>query len=296
MTSRGWLEARETGFILGMKSLVLIATFFGRSGARAVLPFLALYYTLAHRRARRASRFWLGRILRRDHVTLAMVFRHFLTYAQVTLDRLFLVRRQLSHFRLVRHGTEELMEASRRGQGGILLSAHLGSFEALRVSASQDSLKLNIVGYFRNARMINSVLSTFDPGGTTRLIEVDPEDISFVFKVWDCVERGEHVGILCDRVGLGGQTVEVDLLGGRSVLPAGAFLLASTLACPVYLAFALYRGPNDYVIHCEHFADRVTVPRKERKAALEYYAQRYADRLAWYARAAPYNWFNFFEF
>ncbi len=36
--------------------------------------------------------------------------------------------------------------------------------------------------------------------------------------------------------------------------------------------------------------------RSERDAVVRTSVQRYADRLAHHARAAPYNWFNFYDF
>jgi predicted LPLAT superfamily acyltransferase len=68
------------------------------------------------------------------------------------------------------------------------------------------------------------------------------------------------------------------------------------LKCPVYLTFGLYRDPDTYELHCEPFADRIELPRKERQAALARYAQKYAERLESYVKRAPDNWFNFYDF
>ena len=43
-------------------------------------------------------------------------------------------------------------------------------------------------------------------------------------------------------------------------------------------------------------ADRIEVPRPNREQALSAYVQHYASRLEHYARRAPYNWFNFYDF
>ena len=44
------------------------------------------------------------------------------------------------------------------------------------------------------------------------------------------------------------------------------------------------------------FAERVVLPRKERKAALAAYLTDYAARLETCCRRAPTQWFNFFDF
>jgi predicted LPLAT superfamily acyltransferase len=72
--------------------------------------------------------------------------------------------------------------------------------------------------------------------------------------------------------------------------------MAAALKVPVMLCFGLYRGGNRYDLHFEPFADTVVLDRSNRAASLNAVIQRFADRLAHHARAAPYNWFNFYDF
>jgi hypothetical protein len=64
----------------------------------------------------------------------------------------------------------------------------------------------------------------------------------------------------------------------------------------VVLAFGLYRGGNRYDLAFESFSDGLHIPRAERAQALSALIRRYATRLEHYARLAPYNWFNFYDF
>jgi predicted LPLAT superfamily acyltransferase len=59
--------------------------------------------------------------------------------------------------------------------------------------------------------------------------------------------------------------------------------------------FCLRQGRR-YRLIMEPFAERVILPRAERKAALRGYVARYAGRLEHHARAEPFQWFNFFDF
>ncbi len=295
MSHVGWLNVAEVGGALGIRFFVVVGTIFGRAPARVVLRLVALYYALFHSTARRASRTWLSKIHGQDRVTFVMIYTHLLRFAQVALDRLFLVRRQMWRFEIIYHGEAHLRALRGANKGAILLGAHLGSFEVMRVRAEIDHVEINILGHFGNARMINAALQRLDPLSRTRLIEIDRGGIDFIFAVKERVDRGEHVAILGDRVGLGGGTVEVDFMGSRARFPAGVYLLAAALHCPVYLVFALYREPNRYDIHCELFAEEVVLPRKARAKGIAEYAQRYAHRLAHYGRLAPDNWFNFYD-
>ena len=64
----------------------------------------------------------------------------------------------------------------------------------------------------------------------------------------------------------------------------------------VVLCFGLYRGGRRYEIHLERFADAVTLDRRDREASVRPWVERYARRLEHHCRAAPYNWFNFYDY
>ena len=289
---RGWLEAREVGSVFGIRILLALATAFGRLPVRLVLYAIALYYTLTHRLARAASRDYLRRMgLPSD---FRAVFRHVMCFAQCAADRLFLVTGKRAPFAITRNGHEHLAALQRARRGAILLGAHLGSFEAMHTQAGAERLVINVVGYFRNAQMINRVLEELGSDVHARLLEPG-SGIDFALRLRDCLERGEFVAILADRT-IDEKTVEVDFLGGRAQFPTGPFVLAAALHCPVLLTFGLYHAPNRYDLYCEPFAEKLALPRANREEALREAVQRYATRLEHYCRLAPYNWFNFYDF
>ena len=295
MKQKGWLEVEEVGGASGIRLLILACTVFGRAFGRLFLYPVALYYTLRPA-TRRASRDWLSRVYGASRWRWRMTYAHVLRFARVTLDRLFLIRRQMWRFEVRIHGERHMRQIRASGRGVIFLGAHLGSFEAIRALATVNRTPVNIVGYFRNAKMINTALKRLDPQGAARLIEIQPGGVDFMFAVKDCLDRGEHVAILGDRSGLGGATAEVSFMGDPATLPVGAYQLAAVQGCPIYLMFTLYSEPNRYEVYCEPFAERVVLPRGRRAEAAAELAQRYADRLGHYARQAPDNWFNFFDF
>jgi len=72
-------------------------------------------------------------------------------------------------------------------------------------------------------------------------------------------------------------------------------VLAHALGCPVYLFFCL-KERDGHRLYFEPFAERIALPRRERAAHLAEHARRYAERLEYYCRKAPFQWFNFFDF
>jgi predicted LPLAT superfamily acyltransferase len=291
--STGWLQVGERGSATAIWLMVGLCRLLGRGFGRLVAAPVVLYFVAFAPVARRASRDYLRR-LGQPH-GFGAVYRHCLRFAHVTLDRLFWGLGRTARFEITRNGSHHLTLLKQQRRGAILLGAHLGSFEAMRALASSNSVPLNIVGYFKNARLINGVLQRLNPNINARLISVEP-GVDFVLKLKERIEAGELVAVLGDRVGLGDRVVEVDLLGGKARLPAGPYWLAATLRCPVFLTFGLFHEPGRYDLYCEPFADVIDLPRGHREVGAQAYAQRFANRLEHYCRLAPDNWFNFYDF
>ncbi len=290
-----WLETEEEGSSLGLRFTVIFVRLFGRRLGRAFVAMIAFYYVLFSSRVRRVSRLYLVKV---DQPTgFWDVCRHVRRFAQVTLDRVFLVAGEKKGFTITSHGREHIDALCDAKRGALLIGGHVGSFEAMRAQGASTDLTIHVIGYFKNAKKVNAELDRISPENRVRLIEVDPSDPSFVLHVRDLVEAGGLVATLADRVvPAGARAAEVDFLGGRARFPVGPYALAAVIKCPVYTTFGLYRGGNVYDVFCEPFAERVKLPRKRRQEALEEYAQKFATRLERYCREQPDNWFNFYEF
>ena len=87
---------------------------------------------------RAASRAYLARILGASPGWLD-VYRHFLCFSTVTLDRLYLMADRFSRFD-VRTSESNISARLGPGRGALLLSAHLGSFDALRVLSLRNPM------------------------------------------------------------------------------------------------------------------------------------------------------------
>jgi predicted LPLAT superfamily acyltransferase len=289
-----WLARPERGTELGIKLLILTMRVLGRGGVRVVLAVVAFYYALFARAANRASREYLARLF--PKVTFWMVVQHIRTFGEAAFDRMLFAAGRTDAFDIERTGKENLAELARKKQGAILLGAHLGSFEAMRAMAKHEDIKINVLVHFKNARKISAMLKAIAPDFQARIIEIDPAAPHFVLTVQERIEAGELVAVLGDRIGLGERTAVANFLGSPARFPVGPYTLAAVLKCPIYLTFGLYHRPRLYSLYCEPFAEAVDLPRKSRDAALQELVQRYAERLEFFVRRAPYCWFNFFDF
>ena len=271
-----------------------IALHLGRGVARSLLYPITGYFLLTASNQRRASREFLSLVLDRP-VGLADLARHFHTFSSTILDRVFMMTDRFDCFDLKIHNHALIAEQLANNKGCILIGSHLGSFEVLRITAVvKRELPIKILMYPQHNEMLVRILSELNPALSRSIIPLGQPDT--LIRARECVESGFILGLLGDRVADSGKTVTCQFLGRPTTFSQGPMLLASLLKVPVFLFFGLYLGGNRYEIHIESFADSIELKRGSREADAQYWTQRYAQRLEYYARKAPYNWFNFYDY
>jgi predicted LPLAT superfamily acyltransferase len=267
-----------------------------RGLASFFLYFIVAYFWLTGARMRLASRDYFRRLLGSDPGSWYS-YGHFLEFAQTTLERLDFWSGNLSGYDFHQEGYDDLRKFSERGMGAVLLGAHLGGFDVLRALSEKRALRVNVLTHRMNSQKISSLLRAFSPSSEVRIIDHDPSTPEAIFELKKCVEKGEFVAVLGDRLGTGrDRVVHVPFLGSPAPFPTGPFILASLLECPVFLTFGLRMGFRRYDLFAEPFSDQVVLPRASREEALKSHVERYASRLEFYCRRAPRQWFNFYDF
>ena len=179
------------------------------------------------------------------------------------------------------------------GRGALLMGAHLGSFEVLRARA-RPGHDVAMVMYGENARKVSAALAAVNPAARVDIIPLGR--VGSMLQVRQRLLDGAIVGILGDRTLGGDDTISVPFLGAPAALPTGPFRLAAMLRQPVHFMAGVYLGENRYRIHFEALADFSATEAERRDAALRESVERFAAVLERHCRAAPYNWFNFFDF
>lgn len=288
-----WTARPERSNAPTLRAITWVALTLGRPLARLLLYPICLYFLAFASAAHSASRDYLGRVLGRK-AGLAERFRHFHAFAAVTLDRLYLLKGELHRFEISVEGAEIVEEMIATGEGCVLLGAHIGSFEVVRAAGRARGFKVNMVMFEENARKTGEIFESIAPDLKAEIIGLGRVDS--ILKVEAALARGEIVGLLADRTIQGGGTTACPFLGERAAFPAGPVRIAAMLKRPIALMFGLYRGGNRYEVHFERLAGVEEFSGVARDPMIERLLERYAARLEHYCRAAPYNWFNFYDY
>ena len=223
--------------------------------------------------------------------------RHIHCFASTILDRVFLLGGELDRFEVTIAGVDHLHASLDRGRGALLLGSHLGSFEVLRVLARRrPDYAIRVVLDKGHNPAMTQLLDELNPQIAAGVIDAGQDGPSLMLQIQQAVQSGALVALLADRVHRMENSEDAPFLGQPARFPLTPWLVAAALKVPVVLGFGLYRGGNRYELVFEHFTDAVDIPRAQRRTMVEALIRRYAQRLEHFARLAPYNWFNFYDF
>lgn len=301
-----WAKAAERGSVGALHAMAWLYRRFGRSVSITLLTPIAAYFLLRDGKARHASLQYLRRLhdwpegrraFDRAPGLLESLW-HFREFAINIFDRLCVWTGEAERIEIRDEGSEHLFRLAQERRGAILLGAHLGSFDMLRVLSERQQLKVNVLMFTQHAAQITSFFERLHPGGGLRVIQFDPGSIRSIFEIKACLDRGEFVGILGDRIGPGehGRAATASFLGHPARFPLGPFLLAGLLGCPVLLSLCLRTGNARYETVVKPLTQGKVVPRAERETRARELLEAYARSLEEACCRAPRQWFNFYDF
>ena len=289
-----WKTQEERGNRGMIQLMAWVAQSLGRRVARALLYPICLYYVCRSGEANRTLRQYYMRV-RGGLPGWSQLFHHYYWFASTILDRVYFLRHRFDQFDIRIHGLDTLDRALARGRGCLLLGSHLGSFEVVRaVGLSREQIEVKVLMDEHNAPLIRGLIQELNPTVARTVIQVG--GIDTMLQVQECLNRGGVVGIMGDRLMTQDRSVQCEFLGASAAFPTGSMRLAHVTGAPVVLFFGLYRGGNRYDVQLELLGESVGVSQERQVDRVREWTQRYADRLAFYSREAPDNWFNFYDF
>ena len=295
--AQAWFEKRERGSRFGLRAARILALRLGRRTARVLLWPITAYFFWALPEGRAGLRRYY-QALNGQQPTRARLFGHYLTFARTILDRVYLLARHRDAPRYEIRGFEAVASYLDRGQGVILLGAHMGSFEAARAAAFlHPELKIQVIMHTGVSRKLTEILTVLHPEARDSIVPLGGP--ASLLRVREFLAQGGLVGFMGDRTIAGETTYPADFLGATAPFPLGPLRLAAVLRAPVFFFTALYRAAADGVCRYELVFEPLCGPASDAKAREEWMRQlgeRYAQTLGTFCRLAPDNWFNFYDF
>lgn len=285
-------EGKSKGTPLGYRIFILLIKHAGVRSAYFLLRFVSLYYFLF---SWRSSRVMLDLYQRRLHqpwwISRVMLYRNYFLLGQTLIDKIALLAGiNLKHdFQF--DGEHYLKEMVDLGQGGLLMSGHLGSWEAAGHLLHRLDTTVHVVMYDGEAESIKETLQDFNQSRSFHPIYVR-DDLSHIYQISSALGRNEFVCIHADRYLPGNKTIAVPFLNELASFPEGPFLLALKLNVPVTWVYAFKEGSTSYHLYSSPI-HRFSVANGDTVSSI---AGQYAEYLEEKMRQYPEQWFNYFDF
>lgn len=294
-----WSGLRERGALWGLRFTAAVYRLLGHRACQALLvPVVAYFYAfVAGQEQRRGSRAFLTRALGRQP-GFVDGYRHFFSFATGVLDTFAAWTGGLPSGTVEPDNAAILERVVRNPRGALIVISHLGNVDLARALLDNPTRdRLTLLVHTRHAANYNRLLREFRAEAGLNMIQVTEVGPDTAIDLKERVEHGEWIVIAGDRTPVMGRAriSSAPFMGAEARFSEGPWILGSLLECPVYLMFCLRQGRR-YRLIMEPFAERIILPRAERKETLRGYVARYATRLEHHARAVPYQWFNFFDF
>ncbi len=296
-TAPEWIRESERGSPLLLRLMSRVARVAPGFVTEPLIWLISFYFTLFPSRASAAgSSAYLEKVLGR-RPGFAERHRHVRMFAHVLLDRVNLLGSGVERFDIRSRHHEVIAKRHAEGCGGVLVSAHFGSFEVLRTfEKTLPGLSVRYLMFPDNAQKTSRILDRLNPDVAAQVISLS-DGIAAMLAVREALDEGSFVGFLGDRMPVRNPRAEVTVPFFASPLPVprSPYLCAILAGVPLILCFAPRVGRKTYEIEMFEIYDGAPVPRGQRDAKCRELAERYAARLEEMCRRYPYNWFNFFD-
>ncbi|MDT8393479.1 MAG: acyltransferase [Bacteroidales bacterium] len=236
-------EGKTRGGLAGYRIFVNILKTFGLRPAYLLLRFVALYYFIFSRKSNRHIRYYFRNILAYGKwKTRISIYRNYFLLGQVLIDKVAVMSGMGKHFTYHWDGEEHLLNMD---EGGLLLSAHIGSWEIAGNFLYRVNKRFNIVMYDEEHQKIKNYLEEVMVEKNLHVIPIK-DDLSHILAIKNALENKELVAIHADRFVEGSKTIQYPLLGEEALFPEGPFYLAARFKAPVSYVFAVKESSRHY--------------------------------------------------
>jgi predicted LPLAT superfamily acyltransferase len=287
-------QGKSRGNRLGYSIFVYLIRNFGVQPAYLLLRFVSLYYWFFSW----TSSGHIYRYFRERHGMPALkawfkVYSNYFIFGQTILDRIVVMAGIENRFTYHFDGEERLREMVGNGKGGILLSAHVGNWEAAGHLLKRLNTTVHVVMFDGEHERIKAYMTEVTGGRNVNVITIR-NDMSHVYAIGEALRQNDLVCLHADRFLEGNKTETFSLLGKDAKFPAGPFQLAAAFGVPVCIVFAFKESDTHY-----HFYGSPLIQRSEIEAKPEFVRrlmQTFAAEFEQKIKRYPDQWFNYYDF
>jgi predicted LPLAT superfamily acyltransferase len=285
-------QGKSKGTTSGYRIFIMLLRTTGISGAYLLLRFVAGYYFLfSYKTSKPIYRFYRDKIKLSAFDSVKKIYRNYFLLGQSIIDKVAIMSGIKTGFTFDFDGENYLREMTAEGKGGLLLSGHLGNWEAAGQLLRRLNTTINIVMYDGEDARIKEYIESVTGTRSFNVIYIR-SDLSHIYEITKALSENQLICMHADRFLPETKTVSCNFFGIPARFPEGPFLLALKLRSPVAYVYAFKEQSRHY-----HF---YSTPVKQFDSnngdSVHSIAVDYASHLETMARKYPEQWFNYYNF
>jgi predicted LPLAT superfamily acyltransferase len=286
-------KGKSKGKLAGYKIFVWILKTAGVAPAYFVLKFVAFYYLVFSARSTRPTYNYFRK--RHEYGIVRSwfkVYRNYNLLGQAIIDKVVVMAGIKNKLTFELDGIDNLHTIAALKRGGLLLTAHIGNWEAACHLFKDIDARVNVVTFDGEDSGIKEYLESVTGKSQLNFISIK-NDMSHIFKISEAFLNNELVCMPADRFIEGNKTVSVDFMGEKANFPLGPFLLACKFKVPVSFVY----GMKESTYHYHFFASNIKeYPDMETGEASEYILRDFVDYMENKVKKYPEQWYNYYNF
>jgi predicted LPLAT superfamily acyltransferase len=294
-------EGKTRGGVLGYRIFVYLLKHFNLSLVYIILRIVVFYYFVNSRKSFSAIYKFYHQALKFSSVkSFFGVYSTYYKLGQTLLDKTIVLADLSNKFTYNFEGEEYLREISAAGKGGILIGAHMGSWDMAGFLLKRLDYKVNIMIYDAEHRNVKEFLEhTYggkDIDERVNFIQIK-DDLSHLIEMRNALRNGEMLTMLGDRYIDKHKYFRMNFLGMEANFPAGPYYIATRYDIPVTFVFTIKESKTHY----HFYASKPKIYRNisgtgNEDDDMKILIQDYIAILEDFVRKYPDQWFNFFDF
>jgi len=290
-------DGKTRGGKTGYGIFIFILKHFNISVAYFVLRFVAFYFILFAPKAFKSLFYFYNKRLGFGFIkSMTSIYKNYFKFGQILLDKIALMAGKDNIFTYDFTDEVHLARIIEENTGGILISAHVGSWEISAKLLSRLNGKFNIVMMDAEHEKIKEQLSKVAQNKKSTIILVK-DDLSHVYQINEALSNKEFICILGDRYIANNKTISHNYFNESAKFPYGVFYLAARYHVPVLFVYAIKTK-------IKHYKFFVTTPKYYDSGmdstsideTVKIILDEYIENLEGILNKYPDHWFNYFHF
>ena len=286
-------KGKSKGARLGYRIFVNILKVGGVIPAYLLLRVVAFYYLIfSYKSSKHIFNYFYKRHGYGVAKSVYKVYQNYNLLGQSIIDKVVVMSGIKNKFTFNLDGINNLHKIASLKRGGLLLTAHIGNWEAASHLLNDINCRINIVTFDGEDPGIKEYLESITGKSGINFIQIK-DDMSHIFKISEAFLENELVCLPADRFLEGTKTVSVKFLGAEAKFPLGPFLLACKFKVPVSFVY----GMKESTYHYHFFASDIKeYPDMEMEAMSEQILFDFVDYMENKVKKYPEQWYNYYNF